>query len=60
MDVPAVKRADLEVTLVKALIKLGREGSVDFHENPVLHCMSIVSPAAVVVLLAVTVFHHFK
>ena len=45
---------------MKALIKLGREGSVDFHENPVLHCMSIVSPVVVVVLLTVTVFHHFK
>jgi len=45
---------------VKALINLGREGSVDFNKNPVLHCMSIVSPVAVVVLLAVTGFHHFK
>ena len=45
---------------MQTLINLGREGSVDFHENPFLHCMSIVSPVVVVVLLAVTVFHHFK
>ena len=45
---------------MKALINLGREGSVDFHKNPVLHCMSILAPVVVVVLLAVTVFHHFK
>ena len=45
---------------MKALISLGREGSVDFHENPVLHCMSIVSLVDAVVLIAVTVFHHFK
>ena len=45
---------------MKALINLGREGSVDFQGNPVLHSMSIVSPVVVVVLLAVTVFHHFK
>ena len=43
---------------MKALINLGREGSVNFNENPVLHCMSIVSPV-VLVLLAVTAFHHF-
>ena len=30
-------------TLVKALINLGREGSIDFHENLVLHCMSVLS-----------------
>ena len=45
---------------MKALSNLGREESVDFHENPVFHCMSILSPVVVVVLLAVTVFHHFK
>ena len=45
---------------MKALINLGREDSVDFHENPVLHCMSILSPAVIVVFLAVTAFHHFK
>ena len=45
---------------MKALINLGREGSVDFNKNPVLHCMSIVSPVAVVVLLAVTGFHHLS
>ena len=45
---------------MKALINLGREGSVDFDENPVLHCMSILSLVFVVVLLAVTAFHHFK
>jgi len=45
----------MEVTLVQVLINSGREGSVDFHENPVLHCMSILSPVVVVVLLAVTV-----
>ena len=50
----------LEVPLVKALVSLGREDSVDFHENPVLHCMSMVSPVVVVVLPAVTAFHHFK
>ena len=44
---------------MKALINLGREGSVDFHENPAHHCMSILSPLVVVVLLAVTAFHHF-
>ena len=60
MDVPALKKVDLDVTLVKALIKLGREGSVKFHGSPVLHCMSILSPAGVVVLLALTAFHHFK
>ena len=59
-DILLVKRAELDVTLVKALINLGREGSVDIHENPVLHCMSIVSPVVVVALLAVTAFHHFK
>ena len=45
---------------MKALINLGRESSVDFHENPVLHCMSILSPVVVVVLLAVTAFQHFN
>ena len=25
--------------MVNALINLGRERSVDFYENPVLHCM---------------------
>ena len=45
---------------MKALITLGCEGSVDFHEKPLLHCMSILSPVAVVVLFAVTAFHHFK
>ena len=44
---------------MKALINLGREGSVDFHENPVLHCNSFSSPV-VVLFLAVTAFHHFK
>ena len=44
---------------MKALINLGREGSVDINENPVLHFMSILSPV-VVVLLALTAFHHFK
>ena len=38
----------------------GREGSVDLQENPVLYCMSILSPVVVVVLLVVTAFHHFK
>ena len=52
--------AHLEVILAKALINLGREGSVDFHENPVLHCMSILSSVVVVVFLAVTAFHNFK
>ena len=46
--------------MVKALINLGREGSVNFHENPVLHCMSISSPVVVVVLLALTAFPHFQ
>ena len=32
-----------------ALSNLGREGSIDFHENPVLHCTSILSPVVVVV-----------
>ena len=59
MDVPAVKRVHLEFTQVKALINLGREGSADFHENPVLHFMNILSHAVVVVLLAVTAFQHF-
>ena len=45
---------------MKALINLGREGSVDINENPVLHFMSILSPVVVVVLLALTAFHHFK
>ena len=45
---------------MKALINLGREGSVDFNENPVLYCMSITSPVVVVVMLAVTAFHHLK
>ena len=45
---------------MKALINLGRKGSVDFHKIPVLHYMSIISPVFVVVLLAVTAFHHFK
>ena len=45
---------------MKALINLGREDSVDFHENPVLQCVSIVSLVVVVILLAVTAFHHFK
>ena len=45
---------------MKALINLGPEGSVDFHENPVLHCISILSPVVVVVLLVVTAFHHFQ
>ena len=45
---------------MKALINLGCEGSVEFHENPVLHCMSMLSPVVVVVLLAVIAFHHFK
>ena len=45
---------------MKALINLGREDSVDFHESPVLYCMSIVSPVVVVVFLAVTAFYHFK
>ena len=45
---------------MKAVMNLGCEGIVDFHENPVLHFMSILSPAVIVVLLAVTVFHHFK
>jgi len=60
VDVPAVNRADLEATLAKAFINLGCEGSIDFQENPVLHCMSIFSPAVVVVFLAVTAFHRFK
>ena len=46
--------------LAKALVNLGREGSVDFYENPVLRCMSIVSPVVVVELLAVTAFHDIK
>ena len=45
---------------MRALINLGRAGSVEFHENPVLHCMGILSPVVVVVLLAVAAFHHFK
>ena len=45
---------------MKALINLGREGSVDFHENPVLHCMSILLSVVVVEFLAVTAFHHFQ
>ena len=45
---------------MKALINLGREGSVDFHKNPVLHCVSILLPVVVVAFLAATVFHHFK
>ena len=48
----------MDVTLVMALINLAREGSADFNENPVLHFMSILSPVVVVVLLAVTAFHH--
>ena len=38
----------------------GREGSVDLQENPVLYCMSILSPVVDVVFLVVTAFHHFK
>ena len=45
---------------MKALINLGREGSVDFQEIPALHCMSTLSPVVVVVLLAVIAFHHFQ
>ena len=41
---------------MKALINLGRDGSVDFHENPVLHCMSILPPVVVVLLHVVTAF----
>jgi len=50
----------LEVTLAKALVDLGRQGRVDFHENPVLHCMNILSPVVIVVVLAVTAFHRIK
>ena len=56
MDVPAVKWADLEVRVAKVLINLGSEGSVDIHENPALHCIGILSPVVVVVLLVVTAF----
>ena len=59
-EVPAVKWADLEVTLAIALISLGCGSSVDFHEHPVLHCMSILSSVVVVVFLAVTAFHYIK
>ena len=45
---------------MKALINLGRESRGDFHENPVIHCMSILSSVVAVVFLAVTTFHHFK
>jgi len=45
---------------VKALITLGRGSSVDFHKNPVLHCMSILSSVLTVVSLAVTAFHHLQ
>ena len=38
----------------------GREGSVDFHKTPVLHCMSVLAPVVVVVLLARTTFHHLS
>ena len=43
-----------------ALINLGREGSVDFHESPFLHCMSILWPVVVVVLFTVTAFQTVK
>ena len=50
----------MEVTLANTLINLGHEGSVDFHENPVFHCMSIVLSVVVVVFLAVTASHLSK
>ena len=43
---------------MKALINLGHEGNVDFHGNPVFHCMSILLPVVVMVLLAATALHH--
>ena len=45
---------------MKALINVRCTDSADFHENPVLHCMIILSPVVVVLLLALTAFHHFK
>ena len=57
--VSTCKKADL-VMLAKALISLGLDGSVDFHEDPVFHWRKVRSPGIIVALPAATLFHHFK